>query len=98
MDTQAILDHHFFCDDLDRSLTIREYLQELLLTLWEEKEGFSGKRPFGNSGWEADLERELIILGEVDGRLDDSGYIDSVDTDAAYAAVVRLIHAAFEER
>lgn len=35
--------------------TVKEYLVELLSTLWNEGEGFSGKRPFGTSGWEYEL-------------------------------------------
>lgn len=35
--------------------TVKEYLLELLLTLWKKEESFSGKRPFGNSGWIYDL-------------------------------------------
>ena len=35
--------------------TIGEYFEKLLLTLWDEQEDFSGKRPFGNSGWEYDV-------------------------------------------
>jgi hypothetical protein len=35
--------------------TVRDYLRELLFTLWREGEGFCGKRPFGNSGWEREL-------------------------------------------
>lgn len=35
--------------------TIRGYLKALLHKLWDEDEGFSGKRPFGNSGWYRDL-------------------------------------------
>lgn len=34
------------------ALTVRDYLKALLRRLWLEQEGFSGKRPFGNSGWE----------------------------------------------
>ena len=30
---------------------IGQYFASLLHTLWIEGEGFSGKRPFGNSGW-----------------------------------------------
>ncbi|MDF2695260.1 MAG: hypothetical protein K0S65_3643 [Labilithrix sp.] len=39
--------------------TVGEYLAELLITLLTEEEGFSGKRPFGNSGWIADLEEAV---------------------------------------
>ena len=50
-----ILKIEFECEDLSRKITIKEYLKELLLRLWDECEGFSSKRPFGNSGWEWDL-------------------------------------------
>lgn len=53
--------------------TIRDYLEELLLTLWSEKEGFSGKRPFGNSGWEYDLYIALVREGIVKGSFDEEG-------------------------
>ena len=39
--------------------TIREYLIKLLKELWSEGESFSGKRPFGNSGWELELYHAL---------------------------------------
>ena len=32
--------------------TIGEYLIALARNVWIEGEGFSGKRPFGNSGWQ----------------------------------------------
>ena len=48
--------------------TVRGYLKALLRTLWEEGEGFSGKRPFGNSGWEFDLTEPLIEGGLATGR------------------------------
>lgn len=58
--------------------TIREYLVELLYTLWEEGEGFSSKRPFGNSGWEYDLYHALCFNGLVECEIrefDDDGDI-----------------------
>lgn len=45
----------FYCDALDKTVTIKEYFLELLKTLWLEEEGFSGKRPFGNSGWQYEI-------------------------------------------
>ncbi len=35
--------------------TVKKYLIELLAQLWYEEEGFSGKRPFGNSSWQYEL-------------------------------------------
>ena len=69
----------FYCNDLDREITIKDYLKELMLTLWKEAEGFSGKRPFGNSGWQYDIAACLIKNNIVDGKLDEDGYVDEVD-------------------
>lgn len=73
--------------------TVREYLKELLSQVWGEREGFSGKRPFGNSGWEGELEAALVSAGAVDGVLDEDGYLESVDEQAAYEAINSAIEA-----
>lgn len=58
--------------------TVREYFLELLSVLWEEEQGFSAKRPFGNSGWQYDVYLALAKAGLVDGIVLDSwGYIES---------------------
>ena len=46
--------------------TIRGYLKELLKMLWSEGECFSGKRPFGNSGWEDDMILALAKNGFIE--------------------------------
>lgn len=46
--------------------TVREYLKKLLSTVWGDGESFSGKRPFGNSGWEYDLYSTLEEAGVTD--------------------------------
>lgn len=43
--------------------TVKEYLVKLLETVWVEEEGFSGKRPFGNSGWQYYLIEPVIKAG-----------------------------------
>lgn len=53
--------------------TIKEYLLALLEQLWAEGEGFSSKRPFGNSGWEYELRGPIAAATQ--GELDD----DAVD-------------------
>lgn len=55
----------------DDDLTIKGYLKELLLTLWREGEGFNGKRPFGNSGWQLDFHTPLIQAGIIEGEYDE---------------------------
>lgn len=54
--------------------TIGNYLKELLSSLWEEGEGFSGKRPFGNSNWEVELYHTLVLHGIIKGEIID-GYL-----------------------
>lgn len=81
--------------DAGENITVRDYLRILLETLWEEREGFIGKRPFGNSGWEYELYGPLVIAGFIQGTVDDDGIADATDTDAADAYVRKLIKAAF---
>ena len=86
------LDLKFYCDDLDGEVTIRQYLHRLLWTLWQEDEGFSGKRPFGNSGWQGSLAKPLIVAGVIDGSIADEGYIEDYDDDALTTEVYKLIN------
>lgn len=74
-----------------KAKTVKEYLLALLMELWSRGESFSGKRPFGNSGWEDDLYKPLVAAGAVAGKLDDEGYVESVDDDAAGALIVAAI-------
>lgn len=71
--------------------TIREYLKALLIKLWEEGEGFSGKRPFGNSGWEYPLYTALVTKGAVKGSLDEEGYLDTCDHKSANQLIFKAI-------
>lgn len=73
--------------------TIRDYLIRLLTEVWRENECFSGKRPFGNSGWDYDLYGPLVEAGLIRGRLDEDGYLEDVDDEAGD----RLILAAIAE-
>lgn len=81
----------FYCDDLGKEVTIKEYLKKLLKQLWLEGEGFSGKRPFGNSGWQYDLYKPLIQNNFVTGKLDEDGYIDTVDEVKADKIILKII-------
>lgn len=74
-----------------KATTIRDYLKRLLVTLWEEKESFSGKRPFGNSGWQYDLYVALIKGGAIAGKLDSEGRIGEIDRVEADKLIVAAI-------
>lgn len=43
--------------------TVKGYLKALLIAVWDEGESFSGKRPFGNSGWDYDILTALVDAG-----------------------------------
>ena len=73
--------------------TIREYLKALLREVWTEQEGFSGKRPFGNSGWDHDLIKPLIKFEVIEGKMDEDGYIYDYDRDKANHAILNAIEA-----
>jgi hypothetical protein len=58
--------------------TIRDYLKALLRKLWREGEGFGGKRPFGNSGWEWELYKALAVGCAIDVLFDDYGDMEEI--------------------
>ena len=74
--------------------TIRDYLKTLLRTLWQQGEGFSGKRPFGNGGWEFDLYKALVAAKVIDGEIYEE-YCDLLECNFHSAA--ELIFKAIEE-
>lgn len=74
-------------------VTVAVYLKTLLRTLWIEGEGFSGKRPFGNSGWELELYAGLIREKAITGELDEDGYVNSVDRTAGAKLILECIDA-----
>lgn len=77
--------------------TVGEFLKTLLVTLWNEGEGFSGKRPFGNSDWQWQVHAALIKAGYEIGTLDEEGYIETLDWSKADKLVVDAISEVFAE-
>jgi hypothetical protein len=73
-----------------KATTIRDYLKALLSTLWSEEEGFSGKRPFGNSGWTWDVYRALVKGGAIKGKIKDGDLIEH-DQDAGDKLIFEAI-------
>ena len=85
-----ILDLRMQSNDADAT-TVREYLVELLFTLWRQGEDFSSKRPFGNSGWQYDLLITLVTAGIITGKLDGDGYLEEVDDEAGHRLILSAI-------
>ena len=61
-EAKAALDVELPENDADAG-TVRGYFKELLCSLLIEEESFSGKRPFGNSGWRYDIIEPLHHAG-----------------------------------
>lgn len=84
-----ILDLAMEENDADAA-TIRDYLKELLVMVWEKDESFSGKRPFGNSGWKYDIYRTLATHKLIEAEIDEDG--DVIDIKRSeYAKADQLI-------
>lgn len=86
MTPREILDLPMQENDADAA-TVRDYLKALLRAVWDEGEGFSGKRPFGNSGWDSELKHALVKAGAVRGTVNDR-WLDDCD-DAAAETLIR---------
>jgi hypothetical protein len=85
------LDLEFESGDLNKTVTIRDFFYELLKKLWIEREGFSGKRPFGNSSWDEDLIKCLIQNNLIVGEIDEDGYLNKYDSNEVEKIVLEKI-------
>ena len=91
MVNKNILDLEFKSDDLHITLTIREYFIRLLIELWNEGEGFNGKRPFGNSGWDYQIYQALVSNGIIEGVQDSDGFLEHFDQVEADKLIIEAI-------
>ena len=78
--------------------TIRDYLDKLLAEVWKWQESFSGKRPFGNSDWEYELHGALLDAGLINGKRDEDGYIDEIDSAKGHGLIMKAIRELGEQR
>jgi hypothetical protein len=91
----SVLDIKFKPSEFGKVMTLREYCKNLLCTLWEEGEGFSGKRPFGNSDWDFNVFKELVKKEYVAGSIDEYGDLVEVDPNAAAKVITDAIKKEF---
>jgi len=89
---QQVLDTPMIPNEADAA-TIRDYLIALLAKLWRDHAYFTGKRPFGTSGWECDLYAALIKAGHIEGSFDEDGYLDTSDDQAGDRLITAAIQA-----
>lgn len=84
-----------FQSDIGANETVREYLYQLLLKMWNEKEGFDGERPFGSSGWEHDIYKALIDGEFIGGEFADDGELSGFNKSEADEFVQSMIRCIF---
>jgi NAD+ synthase len=89
---EEILNYRFESVDLRKTLSIKDFLKKLLITLFEEKECFDGKKPFGNSGWEYDIYKALVLGGVIQGEIDSDGYVKNINEEEADKLTLELIN------
>lgn len=78
--------------------TIGEYVAKLAINVIVETEGFSGKRPFGNSGWYRELVEPLVRAGVVRGEIDEEwGDVDGYDYKEIDTVLTKAINEALTE-
>lgn len=97
MGIKNVLNHKFYSHDHQEELTVRKYLVLLSREVWEQEDRFSGKRPFGNSGWQFEVYAGLVRGGFIEGEFDDDGlYLDDVDTEAGDKLIMQCYAAMLE--
>jgi hypothetical protein len=78
-------------------VTLNEFLRRLLLGVFIDGECFSGKRPFGNSGWEYSIYEALIRDGLIEGKLDSDGYVEKMNREKGEEFVKAYIDQIFNQ-
>lgn len=91
--TKDVLNVPMQPNDADAA-TIGDYLVKLLVTLWQEGEDFSGKRPFGNSYWEDEIYIALAKSGVIPCEWYEEENLELKDLD--YNLANKIIHCAIE--
>ena len=86
-----VLELAFFSTDLDKFITVREFLKKILSTFIIEREQFSSKRPFGNSDWDSDLIKLFIKMRIIKGTVDEYDDIEDFDNKKFNLILQKLI-------
>lgn len=84
-----------FEHDILGDVSLREFFCTLLVKLWDDPCGFSGKRPWGNSDWDEPVYAALIKAGIITGEFDSDGYIEDCDYCTGSEFISKMITRAF---
>jgi hypothetical protein len=78
--------------------TVGEYLVMIVAEVWKWNENFSGKRPFGSSGWHYDLYTPLVKAGLVEGTFNEDEYLEEADGRKADELIAQAIKVLWHPR
>ena len=84
------LDHYHFNSQAGNMLTLRQYFCRFVKEMFIWGEGFSGKRPFGESMWRHELENALRESGALLPEPPDAPKEDG-DESAEFLVILQLI-------
>lgn len=76
-----------------KATTIRAFLVRLAAEVWEKGDLFSGKRPFGYSGWHWDVYEALGRAGLIAMQLDGEDELVDCDEDAGDELIKKALEA-----
>lgn len=83
-DAKKILDIPFEHQDFSKKVTLRELFKGLI------EVALDIKRPFGNSGWEHDIQKFLVDQRIINGEIDEYNCTE-VDEDEYISEIKKLI-------
>lgn len=88
VDIPKVLAYRYEGWDLS-TCSIQFYLIELAKRCWTYEEGFSGKRPLGNSGWKYDVYFALAEGGFIKGKKNEHHDWEDIDVDLADQIILK---------
>lgn len=76
--------------------SLRVMLKDLLTMVLLQGEEFSGKRPWGDSGWEFDIYRAMVLNGFIKGAVDEYGDIYNYSLAEGDELLMRCVEEIFD--
>lgn len=76
--------------------SLRVMLKDLLTMVLLQGEQFDGKRPWGDSGWEFDIYRAMVLNGFIKGTVDEYGDIYNYSVAECDELILRCVEEIFD--
>lgn len=92
MTNLEILELKFYCNDLDKEITVKDWLKELLNELMKELDCFRAKYPLGDSNWWHDICILFVSKDLIKGyvKYDEDG--DEIESDYDFREFQKIMN------